>query len=159
MKSVTITNLRMKRQEAGMMELEIKDERRDGVCVFALNGEIDVYTAPKIKERLVAAIDEGCTRIVLEMNGVFLHRQLGTRRARECASPRPGERRRCAHRLRSRQHTEDLQESQDWTRSFRSSPVSRRRSSSSHTKCVWRATCCTRERPFSYAGIVTEKDS
>lgn len=62
--------LRMQRQEAGTMELEIKDEKRGGLCVFALTGEIDVYTAPRLKERLVAAIDEGCSRIILEMNGV-----------------------------------------------------------------------------------------
>lgn len=52
------------------MELEIKDDRREGVCVLALTGEVDVYTAPKLKEKMVEAIEGGCARLVVNMDGV-----------------------------------------------------------------------------------------
>jgi anti-sigma B factor antagonist len=52
------------------MELDVKLERDADTCVIALRGEVDVYTSPSFKERLVAAIDEGCSRIVVDLEGV-----------------------------------------------------------------------------------------
>ena len=52
------------------MELEIKDEQIDGGSVLTLNGEVDVYTAPALKEQMVAAIEGGRVNLVVDMDGV-----------------------------------------------------------------------------------------
>jgi len=52
------------------MELDIKESRQDDVCVVSLTGEVDVYTAPSLKERLIQAVDGGCTRILVDLEGV-----------------------------------------------------------------------------------------
>ena len=52
------------------MELDIKSERDDGVCTVILEGEIDVYTAPKLKEVLVEAIESGCPNIIVDLQQV-----------------------------------------------------------------------------------------
>jgi anti-sigma B factor antagonist len=52
------------------MELAIKVDRDDNTCVVALEGEIDVYTAPRLKEVLVEAIESGCVYVVVDMGNV-----------------------------------------------------------------------------------------
>lgn len=52
------------------MELEIMTETHDDICSVTLNGELDVYSAPRLKEELVSRIDGGCSRLVLNMEGV-----------------------------------------------------------------------------------------
>lgn len=52
------------------MELDIKSERDGGVCMLKLSGEVDVYTAPTLKERIVSAVDDGCKEIVVDLDGV-----------------------------------------------------------------------------------------
>jgi anti-sigma B factor antagonist len=52
------------------MEFEITSDQREGVCLFTLKGELDVYSAPRLKEDLSSRIDGGCTQIVLDMEGV-----------------------------------------------------------------------------------------
>lgn len=52
------------------MELDIGIERSEQVCTVTLVGEIDVYTAPRLKESLVAAIQDGCVNLVVDMEGV-----------------------------------------------------------------------------------------
>lgn len=52
------------------MELDIRATREDGMCVLELHGEVDVYTSPALKERLVAAIEDGCSDIVVLLDGV-----------------------------------------------------------------------------------------
>lgn len=52
------------------MELEIKTQQDEGVCTLALDGEVDVYTAPKLKEHLVSAIEDGCSNVIIDMNQV-----------------------------------------------------------------------------------------
>jgi anti-sigma B factor antagonist len=42
----------------------------DAVCVAAPVGEIDVATAPLLKSRLVALLDQGFSRFVLDLSGV-----------------------------------------------------------------------------------------
>jgi anti-sigma B factor antagonist len=42
----------------------------DGTVVVALEGSLDVATAPELRELLVHLIDEGRYRLVLEMSGV-----------------------------------------------------------------------------------------
>lgn len=52
------------------MELDIRFKREDDVCMIALKGEVDVYTSPAFKQRLVEAIDDGCDKIVVDLEGV-----------------------------------------------------------------------------------------
>ncbi len=52
------------------MELEITTERTDGVCTMTLVGEVDVYTAPRLKEAIIELIESGCVRILVDLEGV-----------------------------------------------------------------------------------------
>ncbi len=52
------------------MELDIKTAQTDETCVMTLGGEVDVYTAPRLKEALVAEIEAGCARVVVDLEEV-----------------------------------------------------------------------------------------
>jgi anti-sigma B factor antagonist len=52
------------------MELDITADRDAGVCTLSLAGEVDVYTAPKLKEVLVEEIESGCSKIVINLDDV-----------------------------------------------------------------------------------------
>jgi anti-sigma B factor antagonist len=47
-------------------------EVRDGAgwTVVCVAGELDVYTAPRLREELVDVIADGCRRLIVDMNGV-----------------------------------------------------------------------------------------
>lgn len=51
------------------MNFHIKDEEIDAQThVIELGGEIDLYTAPEFKERMVALIEDGKKRIVVDLS-------------------------------------------------------------------------------------------
>ncbi|HEB12389.1 MAG TPA: anti-sigma factor antagonist [Actinobacteria bacterium] len=52
------------------MDLKIDVEEQDGVMVLKLDGEVDVYTAPKLKSRLVDLVDQGKFKIVVDLEKV-----------------------------------------------------------------------------------------
>lgn len=52
------------------MELRIRDERDGDVCVVHPEGEVDIYTAGSLKERLVQRIEGGCTHVIVDMEAV-----------------------------------------------------------------------------------------
>lgn len=52
------------------MELDIRVERDGDGCVMAVAGEIDVYTSPALKARLIDVIDDGCASLVVVLDGV-----------------------------------------------------------------------------------------
>jgi len=52
------------------MELDINVDRAQSVCTMTLVGEVDVYTAPRMKEELVSAIESGCNNVIIDMEGV-----------------------------------------------------------------------------------------
>ena len=52
------------------MELEIKTEKHPTRCEITLRGEVDVYTAPKLKEKLVENIEGGCANVVVDLDAV-----------------------------------------------------------------------------------------
>jgi anti-sigma B factor antagonist len=52
------------------MELDIKTSVDGNVCTVVLDGEIDVYTAPRLKEELVAAIEGGCSNLIVDMERI-----------------------------------------------------------------------------------------
>jgi anti-sigma B factor antagonist len=41
-----------------------------GFTVMEVGGEIDVYTAPKLKERLVSLVESGSYELIVDMEGV-----------------------------------------------------------------------------------------
>ncbi len=52
------------------MELNISSERENDVCIMRIDGEIDVYTAPRLKESLAEQIETGCFNVVMDMRDV-----------------------------------------------------------------------------------------
>lgn len=52
------------------MELDIKTEQSGDVCSVVLDGEVDVYTAPKLKDALVTAIEGGCSNVIINLEQV-----------------------------------------------------------------------------------------
>lgn len=52
------------------MELDINTDRDGSICIVSLDGEVDVYTAPRLKEALVSAIEGGCSNVVVNLEGV-----------------------------------------------------------------------------------------
>jgi anti-sigma B factor antagonist len=52
------------------MDLELETTQRDGVAVLSLRGEIDVYTAPRMRQAIVDLVDAGSRNIVIDMEKV-----------------------------------------------------------------------------------------
>jgi len=52
------------------VDLTVATREESGATVVAVAGEIDVYTAPRLREELVALIDGGRHRVVVDMAGV-----------------------------------------------------------------------------------------
>ncbi len=53
------------------MELGLEvDDSRPPFTVLAVKGEIDVYCAPRLRERLVELVSEGHRQIVVDLEGV-----------------------------------------------------------------------------------------
>ena len=52
------------------MDLGLDVSERDGYSVLSVRGEVDVYTAPKFRERLIELVSEGKYRIVVDLQGV-----------------------------------------------------------------------------------------
>lgn len=52
------------------MELDIRSQQDGSVCTVRLDGEVDVYTAPQLKEELVSLIQGGCTHVIVDLEHV-----------------------------------------------------------------------------------------
>ena len=52
------------------MDLELETSQRDGVAILTLRGEIDVYTAPRMRQAIVDLVDAGSLNIVVDMEKV-----------------------------------------------------------------------------------------
>ncbi len=52
------------------MELDIRTEHQADRCEITLRGEVDVYTAPRLKEQLVDVIEKGCVKVIVNLEGV-----------------------------------------------------------------------------------------
>ena len=52
------------------MDLKIDVEEKDAVAILRLDGEVDVYTAPKLKSRLIDLVDQGKFKIVVDLEKV-----------------------------------------------------------------------------------------
>ena len=52
------------------MELGIDVRRADSHSIVDVKGEIDVYTAPKLREKLIELVSEGSYDVVVNLEGV-----------------------------------------------------------------------------------------
>ena len=52
------------------MDLGLEVSERGGWVVLAVTGEVDVATAPRLRERLVSLVADGHHRIVVDLDGV-----------------------------------------------------------------------------------------
>ncbi len=53
------------------MELTLNVDSEDhGFTVIAVGGEIDVYTAPKLREKLISLVESGSYQLIVDMEGV-----------------------------------------------------------------------------------------
>jgi anti-sigma B factor antagonist len=49
------------------MDLSIETEKVGNVVVLHVAGEVDVFTAPQLREALVGAIEEGSRNVVVDL--------------------------------------------------------------------------------------------
>lgn len=53
------------------MELGLEvDDSRQPFTVLAVKGEVDVYTAPRLREKLVELVSQGNRQVVVDLEGV-----------------------------------------------------------------------------------------
>jgi len=52
------------------MDLKIDIDEKDGIVLLSLDGEVDVYTAPKLKSRLIDLVDQGKFKIIVDLEKV-----------------------------------------------------------------------------------------
>jgi anti-sigma B factor antagonist len=52
------------------MELGLDVTEHNGRSVLAVHGEVDVYTAPRFRERLIELVSAGERRVVVDLEGV-----------------------------------------------------------------------------------------
>jgi anti-sigma B factor antagonist len=52
------------------MELGLELTERAGVAVIAVTGEVDVASAPRLREQIVSVVSDGAPRIVCDLDGV-----------------------------------------------------------------------------------------
>lgn len=52
------------------MDLRLDVTERDGWAVLAVGGEVDVATAPRLREQLIGLVNEGSHRIVVDLTAV-----------------------------------------------------------------------------------------
>jgi anti-sigma B factor antagonist len=52
------------------MDLEVENQKRGDADVLVLRGEIDVYTAPRLRQALIDLVSQGATDIVVDMDKV-----------------------------------------------------------------------------------------
>ena len=52
------------------MDLGLDVSERGKYAVLSVHGEVDVYTAPKFRERLIELVTEGKHQIVVDLEGV-----------------------------------------------------------------------------------------
>lgn len=56
---------------------EVSVELRDGWQVLVLAGEVDVATAPRLRDRLVQLVTEGPAQVVVDLSGVTFIDSMG----------------------------------------------------------------------------------
>ncbi|HWC38905.1 MAG TPA: STAS domain-containing protein [Acidimicrobiales bacterium] len=52
------------------MDLGFEVDQRGRFTVLAVRGEVDVYTAPRLRERLIELVSQGSHQVVVDLEGV-----------------------------------------------------------------------------------------
>ncbi len=52
------------------MELDISTESAGASCTIALDGEVDVYTSPRLRQELTQVVDSGCLNITIDLENL-----------------------------------------------------------------------------------------
>jgi anti-sigma B factor antagonist len=52
------------------MDLELETNKHDDQTVLTVRGEIDVYTAPRLRQAIVDLVDAGAVNLVIDMEKV-----------------------------------------------------------------------------------------
>jgi len=52
------------------MDLRLDVSQRDGWAILSVGGEVDVATAPRLREKLIDLVNGGQHRIVVDLSGV-----------------------------------------------------------------------------------------
>lgn len=68
--ATTVPPLRTATEKGRSLDLGLEVDDRNGHTVLAVTGEVDVYTAPRLRERLVELVTEGKRKIVVDLEGV-----------------------------------------------------------------------------------------
>lgn len=63
-------NAQLGTRPRGDMDLTIDVQKKNGAAVLAVNGEIDVFTAPKLREQLIDLVERGEHQIIVSLEGV-----------------------------------------------------------------------------------------
>lgn len=56
--------------KGGTIELEIETRQEGDWTVLATVGELDLYTAPRLRDEVLASVERGDHRIAIDLNGV-----------------------------------------------------------------------------------------
>ena len=54
----------------GAGDLGLEDAERNGATVLTVRGEVDIYTAPRLRERLIELVSQGRHQIVVDLEQV-----------------------------------------------------------------------------------------
>ena len=52
------------------MDLDLESTQRGATSILTLRGEVDVYTAPRLRQAIVDLVDAGSPRVVVDMENV-----------------------------------------------------------------------------------------
>lgn len=52
------------------MNIRVGSKQLEKACLIAVEGELDVYTSPRLKEKVAAVISERVCDIIIDLNGV-----------------------------------------------------------------------------------------
>jgi anti-sigma B factor antagonist len=52
------------------MDLDLESTQRGATSILTLRGEVDVYTAPRLRQAIVDLIDDGSPLVVVDMGNV-----------------------------------------------------------------------------------------
>lgn len=53
-----------------IIELQIETRTEDGWTILVTGGELDLYTAPQLRDEVLAKVADGADRIAIDLNGV-----------------------------------------------------------------------------------------
>ena len=56
--------------DSPLVDLDLETTEREGAGILSLRGEIDVYTAPRLRQTLIDLVEGGANHIVVDMEKV-----------------------------------------------------------------------------------------